>query len=735
MKEQGSFRSLWVRILAVITVLSMLLPAVVFRVYAEEIDPASGETTIQIVHTNDIHGYYTATNRGVIGFAKLKTFADSVGADLILDAGDTYHGQAFATVEKGLGIAELMKAVGYDATTPGNHDWSYGAERLKDLEAVQGFPILAANVVDQEGNAYFDTPYLVKTVTADDGTQLKVGVVGVIDRSFYDSTASDNVKNVAFEDEVVAASETAKKLKEEEGCDIVIALTHCADCESFVSGLSDVDAVVAGHQHILIDTQYSDKHGKTVYVVEAGYYFYNIGVLSLTYDAETSEIAKAEETSYSAEDLADVEADPVVSDKIAEIEARENETLSQPIGTSSSEYPYSWEEIRVAEQPIGRIVTAAYLERTGADVAFENAGGIRGGIPQGDVTYKDLIGISPYGNTIVTKELSGSQILDLVEYSLELSRQCNEIYSLQKEAAAKGEDYTVYQWPDNSGSVLQFGGINVQYDMGKPSGSRIVSAQIGGKAVEPDKIYVVATNNYAAENTDYPELSAAPLAKEYGTCEQALLAYIQEGTFEQAAEKANLTEYQPEVTPKPDDTPNDDSGNNAGGNTGDNGNNSNSNQKNNTNDRNNNTEDSNIEESSGSNPENSGSSSLSSSTASKAGRKSGGNAGNSVSGKAGSTSTGNTGKETASISESNVGSNAGKDIENKAENETDAGENSQDANIAPADAAEQPEVSDAVAPTDAANESPVLLYVIILCGVAVVVVVLIVVKKQKVQHK
>lgn len=572
MKKQENFGT---RLLAAVSAMAVMLSVMAFPAYAED---SAGEntadtatTTIQIVHTNDIHGYYTATNKGVLGFATLKTFAESVGADLLLDAGDTYHGQAFATVEQGMSIAELMKAVGYDAMTPGNHDWSYGAARLKELETAQEFPILAANVVeDASGNSYFNNTYLIKDVTADDGTPLKVGVVGVIDSGFYNSTASDNVAGITFTDQAAVASEIAKKLKEDEGCNIVVALTHCADPESFVGGLSNVDAVVAGHQHILIDTQYNDADGKSVYVVEAGYYFYNIGVLSLTYDTNTQEITGAEEKSYSAADLQDVSANADIENKIAEMEARENATLSQPIGQSNNEYPYSWEEIRVAEQPIGRIITAAYLARTGADVAFENAGGVRGGIPQGAVTYKDLIGISPYGNTIVTKELTGSQILAIVEYSLELSRQCDEIYTLQKEAFAKGEDYTVYQWPKSSGSVLQFGGISVQYDMSKPSGSRIISAQIGGAEVDPDKTYTVATNNYAAENASYPGLSQAPLVKEYGTCEQALLAYIKNGEFEQAAEKANLTAYQPVEEPEPDNPDNGNTGDNSGENAGDN---------------------------------------------------------------------------------------------------------------------------------------------------------------------
>ena len=227
--------------------------------------------------------------------------------------------------------------------------------------------------------------------------------------------------------------------------------------------------------------------------------------------------------------------------QISRIEARERTTLQTPVGYSEKAYPYSWEEIRTSEQEIGRIVTAAYLDKTGADVSFENAGGIRSGIPAGNITYQDVISISPYGNTLLTKQMTGQEILDLVEYSLQLSQTCNEIYSLQKQAVENGEDPYAYSWPDNSGSVLQFGGITVQYDATQPAEIRIVSAEIGGNPVDLEKMYIVATNHYAAENSDYPALAKAPLIKEFGTCEEALKSYIAKGDFSSAAEAVRLS--------------------------------------------------------------------------------------------------------------------------------------------------------------------------------------------------
>lgn len=522
------------KICCVILATATIVSTTVLTTYADDVK----DTTIHIVHTNDMHGYYTATNRGQIGFAALKKIIEQEDADLVLDIGDTFHGQSFATVEQGKSIAELMDEVGYDAMTPGNHDWSYGAERVKELDDESNFKVLAANVVTDEGKSYFDNSYFIKDVVADDGTNLKVGVVGVIDDRFYSSTSSANVKGIKFEEEAAKANEVAKILREDENCDIVLAITHQADCESFVSNISGIDAVLAGHEHILMDKDYTDKDGKQVKIVEANCFFQNVGVLSLTYDKNNG-VVDITEKFYSSEDTQEM-FDESVENKITEIESREQSVLGEVIGTSSKEYPYSWEEIRVSEQEIGRIITAAYLDYTGADVAMENAGGIRGGILAGDVTYSNLISISPYGNVLVEKELTGQQIVDILEQSLEINKNCDEVYAQQKELAEKGEDPYQIDFPSNSGSAFQFGGITAEYDMTKPYGERTSNIKIGGVDIDFSKTYRVVTNNYAAEDTEYASIAEAPLVKEYTTCEQILRSYIAKGNFEEAAASANI---------------------------------------------------------------------------------------------------------------------------------------------------------------------------------------------------
>ena len=121
------------KVLSLLLCLMLVCTAFCLQVTAAD----DGTVTITVAHTNDIHARnsYDEYNQ-TIGFPKAKTIVDTIGADLLLDAGDLFHGQAFATIENGESIAQLVNALGYDAMTPGNHDWNYGQAQLKRLEGL-----------------------------------------------------------------------------------------------------------------------------------------------------------------------------------------------------------------------------------------------------------------------------------------------------------------------------------------------------------------------------------------------------------------------------------------------------------------------------------------------------------------------------------------------------------------------------------------------------------------------
>lgn len=229
---------------------------------------------IKIVHTNDIHARVTENEKsGIIGVSKLKSIIDDYTHDadmsFILDSGDTFHGQSIATLVQGESVAELMKACGYDAMTAGNHDWSYGKDRLKELSNMAEVKMLSGNVINDDNNRFFDDEFLIKEVT-NDGKTVKVGVFGVIDPKIYSSTTPSNVAGLTFTDSAEYTAKAAAELKNN-GCDIVIALSHTYDPAELAAKVDGVDLWLCGHEHIDINTTVTTPDGSTAYVIEDGY--------------------------------------------------------------------------------------------------------------------------------------------------------------------------------------------------------------------------------------------------------------------------------------------------------------------------------------------------------------------------------------------------------------------------------------------------------------------------------
>ena len=226
-----------------------------------------------------------------------------------------------------------------------------------------------------------------------------------------------------------------------------------------------MDIWLCGHEHINLDETVTTPDGGTAYVIESGYYLQNVSLIELEcFTDENNEFSGFEltHTVLNEED--------------------------------------------------------AYLLETGADVAFENAGGIRASIKAGDVTYGDIIGVSPYGNYIVTKKLTGAQLLDVFETSLDIQVQCIEAYE-------RGDDSA---WPSSSGSYLQFGGVTVEYDLSQPAGSRVVSAKVQGEPLDLEKLYTVATNNYASASNYYDSLATAEETGQFRACDEALVSFFEQ---------------------------------------------------------------------------------------------------------------------------------------------------------------------------------------------------------------
>ena len=500
---------------------------------------ASGSTIfdVKIVHTTDLHARVEEDDYNqVIGMDRLsgiaQAFTEGADGSLMLDSGDTFHGQSIATLVKGESVAKLMKACGYDAMTTGNHDWSYGKDRLKELGGIANVKILSGNIKNADGTSFFDTDELVKEITKN-GKTLKIGVFGVSDPEMKNKTTPSNVEGLDFQDAVAYARREAAALKAE-GCDVVIALSHTLDPKNVAAQVDGVDLWLCGHEHIELSESVTTPDGSTAYVSESGYYLNTVGLIDLncTMDEDGSVHVDYKKTSVDYEAAQNYPKDASVTAVLDSIKAENETVLNRIIGTSPVELDGVWEHIRIGQTNLGNVITDAYLLATGADIAFENAGGIRASIAAGTVTYGDVINVSPYGNYVVTKKLTGAQIKEMLETSLVIQKNC----------IAANDSGEWDAWPNDSGSYLQVGGITVRFDPAQPAGARVLSVKKDGQDLDDTKEYTVAVNNYLAGSDSYPQLAGAMETGEYSCCEELLIRFFEQGsdTVTASAAKQNM---------------------------------------------------------------------------------------------------------------------------------------------------------------------------------------------------
>ncbi|MCD5415370.1 MAG: bifunctional metallophosphatase/5'-nucleotidase [Clostridiales bacterium] len=236
------FRKLVAGLIVAIMVLSSLAMA-----FASETEVV----TITIIHTNDIHGRLLEGRFAGMGFAKAATLIEQLRSEnknvLLFDAGDTVHGLPIATLDKGEGVIQIMNAINYDLMVAGNHDFNYGIERLKELNEIANFPILAGNVVDEEGTPVLER-YVIKELEG-----VKVGIIGIaIPETMYKSHPK-GVVGLTFVDPVDFTKEVVAEIKDE--VDVIIALAHLGTDEGsfhtsirLAENVPEIDIIVDGHK-------------------------------------------------------------------------------------------------------------------------------------------------------------------------------------------------------------------------------------------------------------------------------------------------------------------------------------------------------------------------------------------------------------------------------------------------------------------------------------------------------
>jgi 5'-nucleotidase/UDP-sugar diphosphatase len=459
-----------------------------------------GVTKITILHTNDTQGHVEATPTE-IGFAKIATLVADYRKQnpntLVLDAGDTFHGQPIATLVQGESVARMMNSVGYTAMTAGNHDFNYGYQRLLELSKTLDFPIISANVRYQADHARVFSPYLIQEVGG-----VRVAVFGLATPETTYKTHPKNIEGLIFTDPVQEAKEIVAELKPK--ADVIIALTHLGTDPSstdtstkLASEVAGIDLIVDGHSHTVMEK--GTMVGDTL-IASTGESSNNLGVVELEFQG--GKLLSKQASLIHAKDTASVAQDPKVLDIINAVKTEQQKVLSEVIGKTSVTLNGEGNQIRAAETNLGNLLTDAMREATGADVAVINSGAIRTSIDSGDITKGEIITVLPFGNYVVAKKVKGADI----KAALELGARV---------------------YPEPNPAFLQVAGLTYAIDKNKPAGEKVSAVKVKGQDLDLDQEYLLATNDFLAAGGDsYTMFKDQPVVSEGSALDEILQNYI-----------------------------------------------------------------------------------------------------------------------------------------------------------------------------------------------------------------
>jgi 2',3'-cyclic-nucleotide 2'-phosphodiesterase (5'-nucleotidase family) len=470
---------------------------------------------IQILHTNDLHGFFehSISNPEVGGYARIKAMMNDLRSEgqsrgietLAVDAGDFMEGNLYYMANKGRDSFQIMNLMGYDAVAMGNHDYLMGSGTLEDIvkNHPPQFAFLGANFQVINILAY---PHLAKEVAPYkiyefDG--IKVAFIGLTTNELFYTWSFNGGK---ISSPVKAGNKLAKKLKREGKADFVVALTHLGvirDLDLVEEG-EDIDFVVGGHSHTALKEPifHENKRKRKIGIVQAGHHGEYLGRSVIR--VEKNKALELVEYALLPVD-ASKEKDSVVEEFVAQAKAKIDVFYNEGwLDTVVGKTEVPLESATTHLTPWIVLQTEALAEAVGADVAFHSPGFAGTDLPVGDITRRDLFNAHPrvfdlndsggwhvysvdiYGvvlKSIIRLAIRGQQALSFTGITFDLLDSEQEELDVDVDWIGVDDEVPVGTLASLTGRYL---GIDGKF--------RISNIRIKGEAIQPFKRYRLALN-------------------------------------------------------------------------------------------------------------------------------------------------------------------------------------------------------------------------------------------------
>ncbi len=502
---------------------------------------APKEYNLTVLSTNDTHGQPlpfafsgavipggTVWNSPVAGgLAARKTYVDKVRAEnpnlLVLDGGDVNTGHILSNLFQAKPDFLGMNLIGYNAMAAGNHEFDISQAVMQERRKDAAFPLLSANIYVKATGKRLLEPYAVVKLP----NKQKVAIVGLTTLETPTAVMPANVADLEFRAPAAELQGLMKELRKK--ADLVIVLSHMGlpEDEKLAQAVTGIDLIIGGHSHTYMEAV-EMVNGVPIFQAFTGGAFVgrvdlkvvkgkvaeakgqavpiNLAVElkeGMTAAGTVKEI-KGKKYDFKAGYL---EPDPAVEAMLKPFVDQLSKEMDAVIAQAAGEFPHSINGLtnypRRDDSPLTNMLCDAMREATSAkigkpvDIFMQNGGGIRAPIAAGPITKKTIYAVLPFDNTIMTAQITGAQILEVLEKKV-----------LPVAVLNYGDKFS---GPD--GSFLQVSGMSYTLDLAAKTVSEVL---VGGQPLDPAKTYLMATQNFMMTGGDGYTLFAK-LANPYST--------------------------------------------------------------------------------------------------------------------------------------------------------------------------------------------------------------------------
>ncbi|EJH9307803.1 bifunctional UDP-sugar hydrolase/5'-nucleotidase [Salmonella enterica subsp. enterica serovar Montevideo] len=480
---------------------------------------------ITILHTNDHHGHFWRSEYGEYGLAAQKTLVDSIrkevaqegGSVLLLSGGDINTGVPESDLQDAEPDFRGMNLIGYNAMAVGNHEFDNPLTVLRQQEKWAKFPFLSANIYQKSTGERLFKPWAIFT-----RQDIKIAVIGLTTDDTAKIGNPEYFTDIEFRKPAEEANVVIQELNMNEKPDVIIATTHMGHYDNGDHGSNapgDVEMarslpagslamIVGGHSQDPVCMASENKkqvnyvpgtpcapdkqngiwivqaHEWGKYVGRADFEFRNGEMKMVNYQLipvnlkkkVTWDNGKSERVLYTPE----IAENPQMLSLLTPFQNKGKAQLEVKIGSVNGLLEGDRSKVRFVQTNMGRVILAAQIARTGADFGVMSGGGIRDSIEAGDITYKSVLKVQPFGNIVVYADMSGKEVVDYLT--------------------------AVAQMKPDSGAYPQFANVSFVAKEGK-----LTDLKIKGEPVDPAKTYRMATLSFNATGGDgYPRIDNKP---------------------------------------------------------------------------------------------------------------------------------------------------------------------------------------------------------------------------------